>query len=58
MSRCAAARSAPVMNENVENESILIDSTPKPMLFPANGDDDFVEMPFVATCWSAPTNAI
>jgi len=32
----------------VENEAFLVDGPPQPMLLAANGDDDLIEMPFVA----------
>jgi hypothetical protein len=39
---------AAALHQHVENEAILIDSPPKPVLLAANGDDDFIEVPFVA----------
>ena len=36
------------MNEDVENEAVLIDGAPKPVLFAIDGDDDFIEMPSIA----------
>ena len=40
---------APALDENIENEAVLVDGTPQPMLFPGDADDDLIEMPFVAT---------
>ena len=54
---CGASISS-ALNQNVENESILIDRPPKPMLLAAHRDDDLVKMPFVTANWSTATNAI
>jgi hypothetical protein len=54
---CGASISS-AMNQNVENESILIDRPPKPMLLAAHRDDNLVKMPFVAANGSTATNAI
>lgn len=34
-------------DQDVENGAVLIDGTPKPVLLAVDGDDNFVEMPFV-----------
>jgi hypothetical protein len=39
---------AAALHQHVENEAILIDSPPQPMLLAADGDDDLIEVPFVA----------
>src|SRR6202045_1200021 len=31
---------APALDENIENEAVLVDGTPEPMLFPGEADDD------------------
>ncbi len=36
------------LHQHVENEAILIDSPPQPVFLTANGDDGFIEVPFVA----------
>ena len=36
------------LNQDIENEAILIDGAPKPVLLTGDRDDDFVHMPFVA----------
>lgn len=46
------------LDQNVENEAMLIDSPPKPMLLAAYRDDDLVKMPFVAADGCTSTNAI
>src|SRR5271167_654628 len=37
---------AAALDENIENEPVLVDGTPEPMLFPGDGDDDLIEVPF------------
>ena len=41
-------RIAAALHQHVENEAILINSPPQPVLLAADGDDDFIELPFVA----------
>ena len=36
------------LDQDVENETILIDGAPKPVLFARDRDDDLIHMPFVA----------
>jgi hypothetical protein len=31
---------APALDENIENQPVLVDGTPQPMLFPSDADDD------------------
>jgi len=40
---------APVLDENIENETVLVNCTPEPMFLPGEADDDLIEVPFVAT---------
>jgi len=40
---------APALDENIENEAVLVDGTPEPMLLPDDADDDLIQVPFVAT---------
>src|ERR1700751_4658136 len=49
---------ASALDENIENEAVLVDGTPQPMLLPGNPDDNLIEVPFVATARRAPTDAI
>jgi hypothetical protein len=35
------------LDENIENEAVLVDGTPEPMLLPGDADDDLIEVPFV-----------
>jgi hypothetical protein len=37
------------LNQNVENETVLINGAPKPMLSAAYRNDDLIKMPFAAT---------
>src|SRR5258708_39135049 len=49
---------APALDENIENEAVLVDGTPEPMLFPGEADDDLIEVPFVATARRAPAEPV
>src|SRR5690242_20642386 len=40
---------APALDENIENQAVLVDGTPQPILFPGDADADLIEMPFIAT---------
>jgi hypothetical protein len=46
---------AAALLQHVENEAFVIDSPPQPVFFACNGDDDLIELPFVAkpTCGPA-----
>ncbi|MGY4566992.1 hypothetical protein ACVWY5_000061 [Bradyrhizobium sp. USDA 3256] len=46
------------MNQNVENEAIVIDSAPEPMLSARDRDNDLLQMPFVAASGSALADAV
>jgi hypothetical protein len=35
------------LNQDVQNETILIDSAPKPMLLTSDSYDDLIEVPYV-----------
>jgi hypothetical protein len=41
------ARISSALDQDIENEAILVDGAPKPVLLAGDRDDDFVEMPFV-----------
>jgi len=47
----ALRRSAvsPFLDQNVENKAVLIDRAPEPVSFAGDGNDDLVQMPFIAT---------
>src|SRR5436190_10469967 len=49
---------APTLDQNIENEAVLVDGTPEPMLLPGDADDDLIEVPFVATPRRSPTYAV
>jgi len=51
LSRLAAAR-----HESVENEAILIDGSPQPVLFACDDDRNFVELPCVVELRRTSTN--
>ena len=38
---------ATALNQDVQNETILIDSAPKPMLLTSDSYDDLIEVPYV-----------
>ncbi|MEY9401884.1 hypothetical protein ABIF79_008259 [Bradyrhizobium japonicum] len=42
-----SARVSSALDQDVENEAILVDSAPEPLLFARDRDNDFVQMPFV-----------
>lgn len=39
---------APTLHQDVEDEALLIHGSPQPLPLPTNGDDDLVEVSFVA----------
>src|SRR5260370_25908378 len=49
---------APALDENIENEAVLVDGTPEPMLLPGDADDDLIQVPFVATARRSPTASV
>ena len=46
------------LNQSVNDEAVLINGAPKPMLFAIDGDDDLIEMPLVAELGRASPDAI
>ena len=40
--------SRPALDEDVENKALLVDRAPEPVLSAGNGDDDLIQVPFVA----------
>ena len=46
------------LDQNVENEAILIDGAPEPMLLAADRDDDLVQVPLIAANGRTLPNAI
>jgi hypothetical protein len=46
------------LDEDVENETFLVDSAPERMFLGGDGDDDLVEVPFVAAARGSPTDAV
>ncbi|MCP1850209.1 hypothetical protein ACVI1K_007737 [Bradyrhizobium sp. USDA 4508] len=53
-----SARISSALDQDVENEAILVDSAPKPMLFARDRDNDFVQMPFVTASGCALADPI
>jgi hypothetical protein len=49
---------APALDENIENEAVLVNGSPEPMLLPGEADDNLIEVPFVATARRSPTDAV
>src|SRR5260221_10124751 len=49
---------APALDQNIQNEAVLVDGTPEPMLLAGNADGDLIEVPFVATARRSPADAV
>jgi hypothetical protein len=49
---------APALDEDVENEALLVNRAPQPMLLPGDGDDDLIEVPFVTAAGGSPTDPV
>src|ERR1700752_2314463 len=49
---------ATALHEDVENEPLLVDRAPEPMLLAGDGDDDLIQVPLVAALGRAPPNAV
>src|SRR5438270_11335906 len=49
---------APALDQNIENEAVLVDGTPEPVLLSGDADDDLIEVPFVATARRSLTNEV
>src|SRR3954447_17741984 len=49
---------ASALDQDIENEALLIDRAPEPVLLASDGDDDLVEVPFVAAARGASTDAV
>src|SRR4051812_43574164 len=49
---------APALNQDIENEALLVDGAPEPMLRAGNGNDHLVEVPLVAALRGAPPDAV
>ena len=49
---------APALDEDIENKALLVDRAPEPMLLAGDGDDDLIEVPFVAAAGCSPTDAV
>ena len=50
---CSLGVSA-ALHQHIEDEAILVDSPPQPMLCAGNADDDLVEVPFVTQATGRP----
>src|ERR1700752_148869 len=49
---------ATALHEDVENEPLLVDRAPEPMLLAGDGDDYLIQVPLVAALGRASTNAV
>jgi hypothetical protein len=49
---------ASTQDEDIENEALLIDRTPEPVLLAGDGDGDLVQVPLIAAMWSSPADAL
>jgi hypothetical protein len=47
---------ASALDEDIENKALLVDRAPEPVLLAGDGDDDLVQVPFVAAARSSATN--
>jgi hypothetical protein len=45
-------------DQKVENEAVLVDGAPEPMLLPGDADNDLIEVLFVAAARRSPTDAV
>ena len=48
----------PALDEDVENKAPLLDHALEPMFLAGDGDDDLVEVPFVAAARGSPTDTV
>jgi hypothetical protein len=46
------------LDQDVEYGSMLIDSSPEPVLLAGDADHDFIKVPFVAGCWKTAADLI
>src|SRR3954451_11917777 len=49
---------APALDQDIENEALLVNRAPEPVLLAGDGDDDLVEVPFVAAARGTSTDAV
>src|SRR3954464_5661209 len=49
---------APALDQDIENEAFLVDRAPEPVLLAGDGDDDLVEVPFIAAAGGAPAKTV
>src|SRR5208283_2506290 len=49
---------APALDEDIENEALLVDRSPEPVLLAGDGDHDLIEVPLVAAARCSPADAI
>jgi hypothetical protein len=48
----------PALNQDIENETLLVDRAPEPVLFAGDGQHDFIEMPFVTAAGCTLADAV
>src|SRR5271165_3809984 len=49
---------APALDEDVENEALLVNCAPEPVLLAGDGDHDLIEVPLVAAAGGSPTETV
>jgi len=49
---------APALDQDIENEALLVNRPPEPMLLAGDGDDDLIKVPFIAAAGRGPTDAV
>ena len=52
------SRFAAALNQDIEHDPVLVDSTPSPMLPTGDADRDLIEMPLVSCCRKAPADLV
>src|SRR3954451_24992689 len=49
---------APALDQDIENKALLINRAPEPMLLAGDGDNDLIQMPFIAAAGGTPADAV
>src|SRR3954465_9843375 len=49
---------APALDQDIENEALLVNRTPEPVLLAGDSEDDLIQMPFVAAAGGTPADAV
>jgi hypothetical protein len=49
---------APALHEDIENEALLVDCTPEPVLLAGGGDNDLIKVPLVTAAGCSTTDPV